>query len=108
MRLFSFGLMSICLLIPRLKPNYFIFILIPTYLLAINAKDGIKTLIITIGAILPFIGLVIADRMPVEYMIKDLISLLISYNQVLCALAVFIVIAWVHIKSGTEREFDES
>ena len=103
LKLFSFGLMSIFLLIPRLKPNYFIFILVPIYLIIIHEKDMIKTLIVTIGAVIPFICLVVADRMPVENLTKDLVSLLISYNQLLCALAVFIVIAWLQVRNRTWR-----
>jgi hypothetical protein len=101
-RLFSFGLLAIFLLIPRLKPNYFIFVAVPIYLLVFKERDMIKTLVITISAILPFICLVIADHMPLESMTGDLASLLIAYNQLLCALAIFILIAWLHVRKESD------
>ncbi|HVN65779.1 MAG TPA: glycosyltransferase family 87 protein [Methanomicrobiales archaeon] len=93
--LFSFGFMAIFLLIPRLKPNYFALILVPAYILISREGGMVKTIAIIIGAIIPFIFLVIADHMPTEGMTGDPISLMISFGQFLSALAIFLLIAWL-------------
>jgi hypothetical protein len=103
LRLFSFGLITIFLLIPRLKPNYFIFILIPIYLLTIHERDLIKTLIVVIGAIIPSICIVVRDHLQLAYLSEGPISLLISYNLLLCALALFILISWLGLKERVGR-----
>ncbi|MDD1663132.1 MAG: hypothetical protein LUQ60_05240 [Methanomicrobiales archaeon] len=102
-RLFAFSLIAIFLLIPRLKPNYFVLILVPIYLLILEERDNIKTMVLIIGAILPFLGFLIANHMPVENTTRDLISLVISYNQLICALAVFILIAWLSLRKVAGR-----
>jgi hypothetical protein len=103
LRLFSLGVISLFLLIPRLKPNYFVFILVPIYLLVVHESDLIKTLVVIIAAIIPFICLLAIE---LNLLSEGLILMFVSYNQLICALTIFLLIIWLSKKRRKSTGFD--
>ncbi|MDD1655347.1 MAG: DUF2029 domain-containing protein [Methanomicrobiales archaeon] len=99
--IFCYGFIAVFLLLPRLKCNYFVFILVPLYILtrysSLTAKTGFLVIVSLVPAVLSiFWNFFIAKA--------DIWDILFSYNQVICSFIAFVVIWLLDERQGDRAE----
>jgi len=91
--LFSFLFIALFLLLPRLKPNYFVLILIPIYILTRDFTIPVKSIILLILSLVPTV-ILISIMVNILVLKPTLLATVLSYNQFFCALFIVILIAF--------------
>lgn len=85
LHIFSFGVLAIMIILPRLKPYSFAFALLPTYFLIKNFNFKNKLLAILLTSLLPLLVLIFGFS-------PHNVNTIWKYNQLISLLAIFIFI----------------
>lgn len=87
----SYGVLVVCLLLPRFKPYSFVYALVPLFYLLRRKSPGRQALAMLLGTLLPLL----AFGAPLDrFFENDLMRLLAGVNQMLALCAAFALLLW--------------
>jgi hypothetical protein len=88
--LWSYGVLVVCLLLPRFKSYSFVYALVPLFYLLLRKSPGQQALVMLVGSLLPLLLFLLpVDRDP-----ERGLSLLVAVSQMLSLGAVFALLLW--------------
>jgi hypothetical protein len=89
--LWSYGVLVMCLWLPRFKPYSFVYALVPLFYLLRGKSPGQQALVMLLSTLLPLMVFQFLLGQPVE---SELLKFLVGVNQMLALCAVFALLLW--------------